>query len=130
MEKKILLVDDEAEFLELMALCIKEWGYDLITALSGKEAIEALKKKNPDIIVLDYIMPGMDGVATLKEMRKINSTIPVIMFTAYPDKRSICGVEKLGVSAYIPKLSSYSDAHTALKTALHMAEDKLNKPSE
>lgn len=130
MEKKILLVDDEADFLELMALRIKEWGYDLITALSGEEAIEILKNKSPDIIILDYMMPGMDGVATLKEIRKINFEIPVIMFTAFPDKRSINEVEKLGVTAYIPKLSSYSDAHTALKTALHMAEDKLNKPSE
>jgi len=72
-------------------------------------------------------MPGMDGIETLREIRKLNKEIPVIMFTAFPDKTSIEGTEALGVSAYIPKLSMFPTGESALKTALKMSEKKINK---
>ena len=121
MGKKILLVDDERDFLTLMGERIRTWGYDLIEASSGKEAIDAVKSKNAEAVILDYVMPDMDGIATLKEIRKLDNKIPVIMLTAHPDEKSIAGTEKLGVSAFIPKLSAHSDAQANLKTALDMA---------
>lgn len=124
---KILLVDDEVDFLETMSPIIESWGYDLIKAANGKEAIEALTDKKPDIIILDYMMPQMDGIAALIEIRKIDKKIPVIMFTAYPDSRSMKGAGKLGVSAFIPKVSVFSDAHATLKTAIVMAGKKLRR---
>ncbi len=124
---KILLVDDEADFLETMGSIIKGWGYDLITAVSGKKAIDAVMAQKADIVILDYMMPEMDGVITLKEIRKINKEIPVIMFTAHPDIKIMKGAEKLGVSAFIPKLSAYSDVQSGLKAALDMAGKKLRK---
>ena len=80
---KILLVDDEEEFCTLMGVRIINWGYDFIKASSGKEALDILKSQNPDIIILDYMMPEMDGVATLKEIRagKFALITPVITFT-------------------------------------------------
>jgi len=83
----ILLVDDEPDFRETMGAIIEGWGYDLIEASNGKEAVDAIMGKNPDIVVLDYMMPGMNGVLTLKKIREINGKIPVIMFTAHPDIR-------------------------------------------
>ena len=128
MEKtKILLVDDEIDLILIMGKRIKKWGYDLLEALNGKEALDAVKSKHPDIVILDYMMPDMDGITTLKEIRKVNKSIPVIMFTAFPDKKSIEDTEKLGVSAYIPKLSMFPTGEPALKTALKMAEKKINK---
>jgi len=124
---KILLVDDEADFRETMGVIIESWGYDLIAAANGKEATDVLTDKNPQIIILDYMMPEMDGVTTLKEIRRIDKEIPVIMFTAHPDIKAIKGTEKLGVSAFIPKLSVYSDTQSALKTALDMVGKKLRK---
>ncbi len=124
---KILLVDDEADFLETMGAIIKGWGYDLITAVSGKKAIDAVMAQKADIVILDYMMPGMDGVITLKEIRKMDKEIPVIMFTAHPDIKIMKGAEKLGVSAFIPKLSAYSDVQSGLKAALDMAGKKLRK---
>lgn len=88
---KILLVDDEVDLLELMSKRIESWGYDLIVATNGKEALDMLKSEEPDIIVLDYMMPDMDGVATLKKIRAMHNKIPVIMFTAFPDEKSIEG---------------------------------------
>jgi CheY-like chemotaxis protein len=104
---------------------IKSWGYDLIEARSGEEAINLLRQEKPDIIVLDYLMPKMDGVMALKEIRNINIDIPVIMFTAYPDGKAIEGTEELGISAFVPKLSTYVNSQAALRSALNMAVRKL-----
>ncbi|MEI8350188.1 MAG: response regulator [Candidatus Omnitrophota bacterium] len=122
----ILLVDDEHDFLELMATRIKSWGYGAITASNGKDALGIMQTKKPDIVILDYMMPEMDGIKTLKEIRKISASIPVVMMTAYPDERSIKGAEQLGVSTYIPKMSMYSDMQSVLKSTLHMIEEKLS----
>ncbi len=121
------MVDDEADFRETMGAIIEGWGYDLIAAANGKEAIDALTDKNPQIIILDYMMPEMDGVTTLKEIRRIDKEVPVIMFTAYPDEKSFAGARKLGATMFIPKLSAYSNNQAALKQAIHIAQEKLDK---
>ena len=122
---KILIVDDEPDFLELISLRIESWGYAVTKASEGSEAIEAVKKNAPDIMVLDYMMPGMDGIETLRIIRKSGSDIPVIMFTAYPNTNTMEGASQLGISAFIPKLSAYSEVLPALKTALALAEKKI-----
>ena len=122
MEKKVvLLVDDQEDLLKVIGLRIQSWGYDLIEAKNGKEALELFESKRPDIVVLDYMLPDLNGIDILKNMRKNNNETPVIMFTAYPNTTAMKGAEKLGVSAFIPKLSEYSDSQPLLKTALHMA---------
>ena len=123
-EVKVLLVDDEKGFLDIMKQRIELWGYKVIPVSSGKEAIDAVKSRKANIVVLDYIMPKMDGVSVLKEIRKINLQIPVIMFTAHPDEKSISEAEKLGVLAFIPKFKVGSDAESRLKPALEMAKEK------
>ena len=124
---EIMLIDDEPDLLEIMGSVIRGWGYDLTTASGGKEAIEIFKAKRPDIIVLDYLMPEMDGIATLKEIRKLDNKVPVIMFTAYPDTKVIKGTEKLGISALIPKLSTYSDVQASLKSTIDMLIKNISK---
>jgi len=122
---KILSIEDDVNFIDLINNRIESWGYESVLAYTGREGIEAVKTKAPDMIILDYMMPEMDGVTTLKEIRKINKDIPVIMFTAYPDVKVIKGTEKLGVSAFIPKLSAYSNVLVSLKSAINMIEKKL-----
>lgn len=126
-EVRILLVDDEPDFLELMEARIRSWGYSTIKTDNGKEAIDIIKNDNIDIVILDYMMPEMDGVTVLKKIRAISKTMPVIMFTAYPDGHAISGAIKFDVSAFVPKLSAYSDSQTALKTAIKMAEKRIEK---
>jgi DNA-binding response OmpR family regulator len=122
---KIMIVDDEPDFLELMALRMSSWGYDVFKATRGKEAVALVRSKAPDILVLDYMMPDMDGVATLKEIRKFNKTVAVIMFTAYPSTKVMEDTEKLGIQAFIPKLSAYSEVVPALKSAVEMLRKNI-----
>ncbi len=122
---KILLVDDEQDFRETMGAIIEGWGHDVIEVSSGKEAVDAIMGKNPDIVILDYMMPEMDGVTTLKKIREIDDKISVIMFTAHPDIKVMKGAEKLGVSAFIPKLSTFSDVQASLKATIEMVEKKI-----
>ena len=123
----ILLVDDENFFLEVLKERMHSWDYDVTTASSGKEALEVFDKRKPDIVVLDYIMPDMDGIATLKAIRKKDRKVPVIMLTGHPDMKVIGGAEGLHISAFIPKMSAYTDVQTALQKAIHMLEEKINR---
>jgi DNA-binding NtrC family response regulator len=76
-------------------------------------------------VILDYLLPDMDGVSVLNQLRKTNKTLPVIMFTAHPNMKAMEATQKLGISAFIPKLSAYSDTQSSLKTALKIAERSL-----
>ncbi|NQT06759.1 MAG: response regulator [Candidatus Omnitrophica bacterium] len=125
--KKILLIDDEVDFLKLMGERIRLWGHTVLLAASGREGLDLIRAKEADIVILDYMMPDMDGIGVLKAIRKINKMIPVIMFTAHPDTESITKAEKLKVSSYVPKLSAFSDSHEALKSAIDMIARKLNR---
>jgi len=127
---KVLLIDDERDFVEIMSARIESWGYEVITALNAEEGIDILKLKKPDIIILDYMMPKMDGLATLKEIRAINNEVPVIMFTAHPDMKSARVAEKLKITSYVPKLSAYSDTESSLKEVIRMAEKKLSRKEQ
>jgi CheY-like chemotaxis protein len=124
---KVLLVDDESDFLDIMGARIKGWGYDLIKARNGEEAIQAIEKSAPDIVILDYMMPGMDGIMTIRKIRKINQEIPAIMFTAYSTPQAMSDVEKLGISAFIPKISVYNEVLPSLKATIEMLAKKLVK---
>ncbi len=124
-KKKILLVDDEADFIELMSSRIRSWGYEVVEALTGQDGINALSEKKPDIIILDYMLTDMDGIEVLEKIRKIDKKIPVIMFTAYPEMKVIKDTKKLGMDAVVPKYSTYSDVQSALKAAIDMVEKKI-----
>jgi DNA-binding NtrC family response regulator len=123
---KILLIDDEEDFRKILGARITRWGYELLEAGSGQEGIDVLTRDKPDIIILDYIMPGMDGVATLREIRKLDDKIPVIIFTAHLHEKTIFEAEHLGVSAFVPKISAYTDTIAALETAIKIAETQLH----
>lgn len=124
---KVLVVDDEPDFLKLMEARIKEWGYGFIGAPGGRDALAAIKSDKPDIVILDYMMPQMDGLEVLSRIRKTDKGLCVIMFTAYPDGRAMKEAVDFDVFSFIPKLSVYVDTDAILKSALAMAEKKLAK---
>jgi len=82
--KKVLIVDDEEDMLKMLGKRLTVSGYSVITATNGRDAIVLANSQHPDIIVLDVVMPGMDGGEVVAELKKRPSTrsIPVILLTA------------------------------------------------
>lgn len=124
---EILLIDDDLDFLRIMSARMEKWGYNVIIASEPQEAIFAAANKNPDIMILDCIMPKMSGIELLRKIRKVNEGIPVIMLTGHPDIRSVKGASELGVSCYAPKLCVDVDTDVSLKSAIKTIEGKISK---
>src|SRR5574344_896192 len=104
-EKKILLVDDEVDILEFISYNLEKEGYKVYTAQNGKDAIRIAEKKEPDLIILDVMMPEMDGIVTCEEIRKIpklKSTIIAFLTARSEDYSQIAGFEA-GADDYITK---------------------------
>lgn len=84
MPKKILIADDEPHMLRVTELSLKKGGYELVMARNGREAIEIARRDLPNLIVMDVLMPEVDGLTALKVLKEdpLTSGIPVIMFSA------------------------------------------------
>ncbi len=80
---KILVVDDEKNILKLYKAELEDEGYTVVTANSGREALEIYEQEKPDIITLDIMMPEMDGIQVLRQIKQKMPEIPIIMLTAY-----------------------------------------------
>jgi DNA-binding response OmpR family regulator len=98
----ILLVDDEERILRFLKTKLKTLGYNTITDSNGIEAFEQFQGQEPDLVILDVIMPKMDGFQTLKELRSISS-VPVIMLSAMGDDSNRIKGLGLGADDYLPK---------------------------
>ena len=100
---KILLVDDDRDLLEMLLSIFRRAGYTkLLTASSGLEALRAWKENQPDLVVLDVMMPGMDGFSVLKEIRR-TSRVPVLMLTARGEAEDRIEGLEIGADDYLPK---------------------------
>ena len=100
---KILLVDDDRDLLEMLLSIFRRAGYTkLLTASSGPEALRAWKENRPDLVVLDVMMPGMDGFSVLKEIRR-TSRVPVLMLTARGEAEDRIEGLEIGADDYLPK---------------------------
>jgi DNA-binding response OmpR family regulator len=112
---KILVVDDEKNILKLYQAELEDEGYTVATANSGREALEAFEKENPDLVTLDILMPDMDGIQVLRQMKEKRPSIPIIMLTAY-DYRDDFSV---WVSdAYVVKSSDLTNLKATVKQLL------------
>ena len=83
-KKRVLVVDDERAILTVLGIKLRISGYDVVTASGGEEALGLVNSAHPDLILLDVIMPGVDGFEVLEEVRAA-SKLPVIVFSARPE---------------------------------------------
>lgn len=102
-KKKILLVDDEPDFVELIRHRLQINGYCVTAASNGKEALEALQKESFDAVLLDIVMPQMDGITTLKLIRRSDKDLPVFMLTAHSEEERFEEANKLNAAGFIVK---------------------------
>lgn len=121
--EKILIVDDEASIRRILETRFKMLGYDTATAGDGEEALDIYDKFNPDILVLDIMMPKMDGYGVTKEIRKNHDT-PIIILTALGDvAERITGLE-LGADDYVVKPFSPKELEARVKSILRRTFNK------
>ncbi len=100
---KLMLVDDEERFLSSIAKLLSKKGIDAVTATSGAEAIEKLKRQTIHVVILDVKMPGMDGNETLVEIKKLFPMVEVIMLTGHATVEFAVDGLKSGATDYLMK---------------------------
>ncbi len=114
----VLVAEDEADFRTIMTFWLESKGYAVIPASDGKEAVELVKEKNPDVVFLDLNMIGMDGVEAFKKIREFNKDIPVIIISAHIDTLKAEEVMSLGVSGVFAKGDNFERGFSLLEVAL------------
>lgn len=102
-KKKILVVDDEIDFSELMKTRLEASNYDVIVANNGKDALEMVRKESPDAVLLDIMMPEIDGLTVLKEIRAKDPILPVFIITAFSNEERVKIASKFNASGFIVK---------------------------
>ena len=102
-KEKILVVDDEKDIIAPLEMYLKSNGYTIVTASDGIEALKVAEEENPDLILLDIIMPKMDGFTALRKLKANEKTksIPVIMLTVKENMKDLC--EGRGAEGYVLK---------------------------
>jgi DNA-binding response OmpR family regulator len=105
LKKEILVVDDEEDILELVRFNLAREGYVVRCVSSGEEALRTIKKQTPHLIILDLMLPGMDGLETARRLKKDPSTedIPIIMLTAKGEEVDVVTGLELGADDYVTK---------------------------
>ena len=119
---KLLLIDDEPDIVRVLSMSLKVDGYDVVTATSGTEGLEAYTREAPEIVITDIKMPGMDGIEVLKKIKALNEETEVIIITGHGDIENAIEALKHGASDFINK--PVKDA--ALSIALKRAREKLD----
>jgi len=114
----ILLVDDEERFLATTRKLLEKRGYSIETAANGLDALEKLKKRSFHLVLLDVKMPGMDGIATLKRIRREWPQVEVIMLTGHGTVENAVEGVKLGAADYLMKPADIDDITDAIEVAL------------
>jgi DNA-binding response OmpR family regulator len=118
---RILLVDDEQPIQTLLSFPLQRDGYEVVVAADGREALARFEESPPDLVVLDVMLPRMDGLEVCKRLRAKGETVPIIMLTAKSEEiDKVLGLE-LGADDYITKPFSMREFRSRVKAALRRA---------
>lgn len=120
-KKKILVVDDEPDFLEVITVRLEENDYEVITASNGNDAFKKVKEDKPDAVLLDILMPGIDGLELLRMIRKADEKLPIYIITAFSTEERFKMANKFGASGFIVKTNDLSKEIDNITAALDMS---------
>jgi two-component system, OmpR family, alkaline phosphatase synthesis response regulator PhoP len=122
MGKKVLVVDDEQSIVTLLQYNLQQAGFDVITAMDGEEGLKAVISEVPDLVVLDLMLPKMDGVEVCKQLRQQKIFTPILMLTAKDDELDkVLGLE-LGADDYMTKPFSPREVIARVKAILRRTQ--------
>jgi DNA-binding NtrC family response regulator len=115
---RILLVDDEPDMLENCSRILSRQGHTCVTAANGRDALAILERERPDLLVTDFKMPEMDGMALLRHAHELDPTLPVIMLTGFATIEAAVAAVKEGAFDYLPKNFSVDQLRVSVERAL------------
>lgn len=125
---RVLIIDDEKDFLSSMEFWFRSQGYTVLTAPGGREALEVLKKTVPNIIFLDYLMPDMNGVEVLARLRRMYPRIPVVMLTAHAREDVRIEAYKHGANGVFDKSLDFYKAEHLINSLVRVVSKERKKP--
>lgn len=125
MNETILVIDDDTGLLKLMQLGLERDGFSVITATGGKEGLRHAYQSRPDLVVLDVMMPDMDGWTTCQRLREM-SDMPIIMLTAKGEEKDVLRGLVLGADDYVAKPCSFDE----LKARIHALLRRAKSPAK
>jgi two-component system KDP operon response regulator KdpE len=125
--RRVLVADDEPDLLYAIKLYLEDEGFNVFTAVNGLDALDVLKARLPDVVVLDVMMPELDGFATLKQIRE-TSTVPVIMLTARGEESDKIRGLSLGADDYVTKPFSQRELLGRIQAVIRRAEMPRSLP--
>lgn len=127
--KRILVVDDEPRMIGFIRMNLELEGHQVIEAQSGLEALDAVRTKLPDLVLLDVMMPELDGFETLRMLREFSS-VPVIMLTAKGEENDIVYGLELGADDYVTKPFGPRELSSRIKAVLRRWEERETSPDQ
>ena len=117
-EARLLVVDDEPNIVELLSASLRYAGFDVASALNGREALKAVRDFRPDLLVLDVMMPDLDGFGLLRRLRSDGSRLPVLFLTARDGTEDKVTGLTLGGDDYVTKPFSLEEVHARIRAIL------------
>nr|WP_321400612.1 response regulator [uncultured Desulfobacter sp.] len=128
-KETILIVDDEEDILELIKFNLKGEGYNILQAMTGEEAIKIAKQSGPDLMVLDLMLPGIDGLEVTRYLKNNDTTtdIPIVMLTAKGEESDIITGLELGANDYISKPFSPRELTARIRAILRRRQKNNNE---
>jgi Response regulators consisting of a CheY-like receiver domain and a winged-helix DNA-binding domain len=123
MTTKILVVDDEPLYVRLLKVNLETEGYEVLTAFNGEEALESLSQAMPDLIILDVMMPKLDGITTCTRIRQF-SNVPIILLTALGEEHERVNGLNIGADDYVVKPFSATELVARVRAVLRRAKNQ------
>lgn len=129
--KKIVVVEDETDILELLSYNLQKEGFRVVCVRDGEQALQTIQKENPELILLDLMLPGVDGLEVCRRVRQDPTTrnIPIIMVTAKGEESDIVAGLSIGADDYIPKPFSPRELVARVKAVLRRGVWKEGQPT-
>jgi DNA-binding response OmpR family regulator len=125
---KILIIDDDARLLKNVETYLKDFGYQIEGALDGMEGLQKIQSFQPDLVILDLMMPELDGLEVCREIRKDNA-VPVIMLTARGEESDVVSGLEVGADDYLTKPFSLRELAARVKANLRRTTESKSGPS-
>jgi len=125
---KVLLIDDKVEFLKVLSERLRLRGYDVTAVGSGNEGLGAAGREPFDVIVLDLVMPVMDGVETLRRLRQMDPQAQIIVFSGYATSQEVDQAMALGANDYLAKPADLDSLMQRINRAIAKKEAAQGSP--